>query len=395
MSVLTDAQAMHDDLVRLRRDLHREPEVGLKLPRTQEKVLNALAGLPLEITTGTALSSVTGVLRGGRPGPTVLLRADMDGLPVTETTGVDYASQTGTTMHACGHDLHTAALVGAAHLLGARREEIAGNVVLMFQPGEEGYHGARYMIEEGVLDASGERAVAAYGIHVTSAVLPRGWWTTRRGPMMAAADVLRVTVKGAGGHASAPHRAKDPIPVACEMVTALQTLVTRKFDVFDPVVVTVGQFHAGTRDNVIPDDAAFEATIRSFSEWAHARVKDEVVRLVRGVAEAHGLGVEVDYADGYPVTVNHDAETDFTAKVIEETSENFLWAPYPITGAEDFSYVLNAVPGTFALLSACPPELDPGTAAYNHSPEAVFDDAVLPDAAAVLANLALSRLAAS
>ncbi|MBV9097505.1 MAG: amidohydrolase, partial [Frankiaceae bacterium] len=287
MTVIDDARALQDDLVQLRRTLHRRPEIGLDLPITQETVLAALDGLPLEISTGTTSTSITGVLRGqAGSGRAVLLRGDMDALPVHENTGLDYAAD-GETMHACGHDLHTAMLVGAARLLSAHRDKIAGDVVFMFQPGEEGYDGARHMVEEGVLDASGARVDAALALHVTASFLPPGVFATRRGPVMSAADVLRVTVRGAGGHGSAPHRAKDPIPAACEMVTALQTLVTRRFDVFDPVVITIGAFHAGTAHNVIPDEAMFEATVRSFSVESHAKVLAETVRVCEGIAAAH------------------------------------------------------------------------------------------------------------
>ena len=296
MGVRDDAEAIAPELVGLRRAIHREPEIGLDLPGTQGKVLAALDGLPLEISLGTALSSVTAVLRGegAAPGggPVVLLRGDMDALPVTERTGLDYASQIDGVMHACGHDLHTAMLAGAARLLAARRRELPGTVVFMFQPGEEGHAGARHMISEGVLDAAGQRPVAAYALHVASADWPAGVCSTRPGPMLAAAEILAVTVHGHGGHGSEPHHAADPIPAACEMVTALQTLVTRRFDVFDPIVITVGSFHAGTTDNVIPDDATFLATVRSFSPEARDRVRESALALVGGIAAAHGLTVE-------------------------------------------------------------------------------------------------------
>ncbi|MFB9965325.1 M20 metallopeptidase family protein [Sinosporangium siamense] len=386
---------MSDELRRIRHALHAEPEIGLDLPRTQEKVLQALDGLPLEIHTGRSLSSVTAVLRGGKPGPAVLLRGDMDALPVQERNALPYISKLDGSMHACGHDLHTTMLAGAAHLLAGRREELAGDVVFMFQPGEEGFEGAKYMIEEGVLDAAGERVVAAYALHVVSAMLPPGVYSSRPGPLLAAADTLVVTVRGRGGHGSSPHRALDPIPAACEMVTALQTMVTRGFDVFDPVVVTVGSFHAGTADNIIPDEARFEATIRTFSKANRAAVKERAVRLVTGLAEAHGLEVRAEFGMGYPVTVNDDTEAAFTGDEIVELfgPSRFFVAPQPVTGAEDFSLVLEDVPGAFVFLGACPPERDPATAAYNHSPEAEFDDAVLPDGAALLAHLAMTRLA--
>ena len=397
MDLLGDARAMHDDLIELRRALHRDPELGLELPRTQERVLAALDGLPLEITTGPpGLSSVVGVLRGGRStGRSVLLRADMDGLPVAERTGLDFAAETGT-MHACGHDLHTSMLVGAARLLSAQREQLDGDVVLMFQPGEEGFDGAGHMIADGVLDAAGARPEAAFFMHVTSSTVPSGVVALRPGPMMSAADELRVSVVGTGGHASNPHRAQDPIAVAAEIVTALQTFVTRQFDVFDPVVITVGTFHAGTQHNIIAERADFEATVRSFSAENQAKLREDTVRLCRGIAEAHGLRAEVEYHTSYPVTVNDPGMTDFFAA----TTADLLGAPAamimpnPHTGSEDFSRVLAEIPGAMAFLGATAPGADPGTAPFNHSPFALFDEAVLPCGAALYARLAMDRLAA-
>ena len=392
-----DAAAISADLVALRRAIHREPEIGLELPGTQAKVLSALDGLPLEVTRGQALSSVTAVLRGSRPGATVLLRGDMDALPVTEHTRLPYSSQVAGVMHACGHDLHTAMLAGAARLLSSRQAELAGNVIFMFQPGEEGCGGAEKMIAEGVLDAAGTRPVAAFGLHVMSSQLPPGVCASRPGTMMAAADTLEVTVRGRGGHAAQPHNAADPIPVACELVTALQTMVTRQFDVFDPVVITVGLFQAGTVDNVIPDEAQFAATVRTFSPGSRARVRDAALRLAQDITAAHGLSVRAEFVDGYPVTVNDPGETAFAEHTVNEIfgTGRFVAAPNPLTGAEDFSYILAQVPGAFVMLGACPPGSDPATAPFNHSADAVFDDEVLADGAALYAELALRRLAAS
>jgi amidohydrolase len=395
--VALDLPDVQDELVRLRRELHGIPEVGLQLPRTQERVLAALEGLPLEVTTGSATTSVTAVLRGTVPGgPVVLLRGDMDALPVAERTGLPYAAEGGT-MHACGHDLHTAMLVGAAHALSDRRDELAGDVVLMFQPGEEGFDGAGRMIEEGVLDAAGRRADAAYALHVTSAMLPAGVFATRPGPLMAAAGILTVTVRGAGGHGSSPHRALDPVPAACEMVTALQTFVTRTFDVFDPAVVTVGTFHAGTAHNVIPDTATFEATLRSFSPSAQERLLTGAVRTVQGVAAAHGLEVDVEAHELFPLTTTDARRVADVADVVRERfgEERFHELANPLTGSEDFSRVLDAVPGAMVFLGATAPGRDPATAPYNHSPLATFDDAVLADGAALYAELALHHLRAS
>lgn len=393
MSLREDAAALAPELVALRRGLHQIPEIGLDLPLTQQAVLAALEGLPLEVSVGERLSSVTAVLRGGRPGPVVLLRGDMDALPVSERTGLEYASRHPGAMHACGHDLHTAGLVGAAKLLSARAAQLAGDVVFMFQPGEEGFDGAGHMIEEGVLEAAGRPVEAAYGLHVMSSLYRKGVFHCRPGPLMAASAGLFVTVTGAGGHGSAPHRALDPVPAACELVTALQTLVTRRFDVFDPVVVTVGSFHAGTRRNIIPDEATFEATLRAFSDRTLERLGEEAVTLCERLAAGYGLTVEARYEPEYPVTANDPAEYEFVADTVREVfgEERFGRLADPITGAEDFSRVLGRVPGAFVFLGATCAD-DPDDAPSNHSPLAAFDDSVLPDAAALLAELAVRRL---
>jgi len=394
MTLREDADAIQADLVELRRSLHREPEIGTDLPLTQAKVLAALEGLPLEITTGTALSSVTAVLRGGRPGPAVLLRSDMDALPVKELTGEPFSSRIEGAMHACGHDLHMAILVGAARILSARRDELPGSVVFMFQPAEEGPGGAQPMIDEGVLDAAGTRAVAAYGLHVSSSREAYGRFSGRAGSLMSAADQVRVTVLGRGGHGSRPHNAKDPIPAACEMVTALSTYVTRVHDIFDPVVITVGSFHAGTAENIIPASARFDATVRSFSGSARAKVRQGITDVLTGIARAHGLEVDIEYRNGYPVTVNDDVEAAFVAGTIAELygADRYVQMVNPEPGSEDFSFVLAEVPGAFVFLSACPPDQDPQNAAPNHAPQARFDDGVLVDGAALLAELAVRRL---
>lgn len=393
--LLSEARAIAPELVSLRHALHRTPEIGLELPRTQAQVLAALEGLGLEVTTGRALSSVTAVLRGGRPGPAVLLRGDMDALPVTEDTGEPFASERPGVMHACGHDLHMAGLVGAARLLAARREEVPGSVVLMFQPGEEGFHGARLMIEEGVLDAAGERVVAAYGVHVFAGHVPTGVVAARPGTLMAASDQLYVRVVGKGGHGSKPHLAADPVPVAAEIVLALQTAVTRRFDALDPVVVSVGRIAAGTIDNVIPEVAELDATVRTFSPAQHAMAPEVLTRVAEHVAAAHGMRAEVRYERGYPVTVNHAPEVERAAKVSRELFGPAGWMhlPDPVAGAEDFSYVLEQVPGAFVFLGATPEDVAVETAPYNHSAQARFADEAVVRSAALLAGLALDRLA--
>ncbi|TDD16020.1 amidohydrolase, partial [Kribbella turkmenica] len=289
--------------------------------------------------------------------------------------------------------LHVAGLVGAAKVLSALQAELAGDVVFMFQPGEETSGGAPIMIREGVLEAAGRRADAAYGLHVGSAGQPLGMWSSRPGSFMAAADQLHVRVVGAGTHGSIPYRGKDPIPVACEMVGALQTMVTRQFDVFDPVVLTVGRIAGGTKENIIPDDVFFDATVRTFSEQTRTKIQRTSVQLIESLAAAHGLTAEVNYHIGYPVTVNNPDEYQFARDVIVDLfgPDRFRERPHPRCGAEDMSYVLNEVPGVYLNLSACATP-DPQAAADNHSPLAHFDDSVLPDAAALLAELAVRRL---
>jgi hippurate hydrolase len=389
MTLRDDARALSGDLIGLRREIHADPEVGLRLPRTRGRVLDALAGLPLEIRTGDALDSVTAVLRGGAPGPAVLLRGDMDALPVVEKTGLPYASSNGA-MHACGHDLHTAGLVGAARLLCARREELAGDVVFMFQPGEEGYDGAGLMIGEGVLEAAGARPVAAYAVHV-STEHASGMFHSRPGTLMAASATFDATVNGAGGHGARPHEAKDPVPVAAELISGLQTMVTRRFDVFDPVVVTVGRLRAGEAVNVIPDHASLGATVRAFSAEAMRKAEREIGRLLENVGRAHDVDVALSFEPQYPATVTDPAETAFAEGVIGEIFGADRWETLavPKTGAEDFSRILAEVPGAFVFVGAN----DGGSTAPNHSPLARFDDTVVADAATLLAELAIRRLA--
>jgi amidohydrolase len=384
-----------DRTIDLRRRLHRQPEIGLHLPRTQEMVLEAFTGLPVEITTGKSVSSVVAVLRGARPGPTYLLRGDMDALPVHEDTGLPFASEIPGAMHACGHDTHVAMLLGAARLLAERRDELAGQIVFMVQPGEEGFHGARYMLEEGLLDIVPEAPVSgAFALHI-SATLASGSVNVRPGPMMAAADQWRMTVLGRGGHASQPHAAADPIPVAAEIVLALQTLVTRRVDVFDPAVVTVAHIRAGSTNNVIPDTAFLEGTIRTLSAERRADLVASVRRVATHIGAAHGIPVEFEHEEGYPVTVNdvHAAATvlETAAELLGDRASCLL--PSPLMGAEDFSYVLQRVPGAMAFLGACPPGMEPETAPGNHSNLVVFDEEPLPAGVALYAQMAMQALA--
>ena len=388
-ALLAEARALLPDVLALRRELHRHPEIGLELPETQRRVVQALAGLPLEVRTGRSIGSVTATLEGDRPGPTVLLRADMDGLPLREDSGLEFASETDGAMHACGHDTHVAMLVGAARLLAARRAGLAGRVVFMFQPGEEGYHGARVMIEEGVLDLDQPPAVA-FALHISTRHRS-GSVNLRRGPLLAAGDTIRITVRGRGGHASAPHHALDPIAVAAHIAIALQTMVTRRIDIFDPAVLTIANITAGTTTNIIPETAFMQGTMRTLSEETRAAMRDNVRQVVEGIAAAHGASAELEIEPGYPVTVNDGSVAGRVLDLAEELvgPDDVQELPAPIMGAEDFSYILQRVPGAMAFLGACPPELDPADAPQNHSNRVVHHEPALAVGIALHAAVAL------
>jgi amidohydrolase len=395
--LLAAAEAIQDDIVAIRRRIHRHPEIGLDLPRTQAVVLEELSRLGIDARPGTALSSVVGVIRGGRPGPTVLLRGDMDALPLHEDTGLDFASEVDGAMHACGHDTHVAMLLGAARLLQDRRADLPGNVILMFQPGEEGMGGAKTMIDEGMLDAAvaggGDRPTGALAIHISTRY-PTGEVHLKPGPEMAATDVIRITVRGRGGHASAPHSSLDPIVVAAEIVLALQAMVTRRIDVFDPAVVTIAQITAGTTNNIIPESVFLFGTIRSVSEATRTEVRAGVRRVAEGIAAAHGATAEVDLEPGYPVTINDPAYTAFVTETARDLvgPDRVVELAAPIMGAEDFSYVLQQVPGAMAFLGARPAAQDPATAPQNHSNLVVFDEAAMPVGIALYADVAIRHL---
>ena len=391
--LLAEANALQPKTIALRRQLHRHPEQGLDLPKTQTAILRALAGLPLEIHLGTSLTSVTAVLRGGRPGPAVLLRGDMDALPLHEDTGDSFASEVPGSMHACGHDTHVAMLASAARLLCTHAAELAGSVVFMFQPGEEGYAGARNMLDEGVLDAAGERVRSAFGLHIYAGSRS-GMIGTRPGTLMASADSFTVRLTGSGGHGSMPHTATDPVPAAAAMVGALQTMITRRVDIADPAVLTVGRITAGTTNNIIPETAELEGTVRALSEPTRALVREQLHTVCSGVAAAYGCDMELGFGHQYPATRN---DPDVAERVLSLAgrlvgSEHALRMPSPIMGAEDFSYVLREVPGAFAFLGACPPGIDPDQAAPNHSNRVHYDESALPRGVAMHAAYALDAL---
>jgi len=373
----TDAgESLLADAIRLRRAIHEEPELGLHLPKTTAKIRAALAGLPLEIREGPSTTGLMAILRGSDNGRTVLLRGDMDALPLNEDTGLDFRSRTDGAMHACGHDTHVAMLVGAAKALCAQRERLAGTVMFMFQPGEEGHHGAKFMIEDGLLD--GPSPDAAFALHI-SPNMPRGMFGSRHGTLLASADVFEITVKGRGGHASAPHDALDPIPIACEIVLALQSFVTRRISVVNPAVVTVGKMTAGTTNNIIPETAELVGTIRTLSEATRKQVHEGIGQVARGIAAAHGAEVDVTITLGFPVTVCDGRVVDLAEKTTKALFGEDSWMSLaaPLMGAEDFSYVLQKTPGAMAFLGAAPEGGDWRTCCALHSNRMVLDESVM------------------
>jgi amidohydrolase len=390
--LLPAAEGILPDVIDVRRRLHRRPERGLQLPETQAVVAEALRGLGLEPRLGGTTTSVTASIEGARPGPTILLRADMDALPLQEDTGLDFASEVPGVMHACGHDTHVAMLLGAARLLVERRDRLAGKVLLMFQPGEEGFHGARFMLEEGLLD--GGDVARAVALH-TSTLYAAGTVALRGGAMLASADAILGWVHGRGGHASMPHTSLDPITAAAELILALQTAVTRSVDVFDPAVLTITKVAGGTTNNIIPPAVELQGTIRTVSPGTRETMRALVGQVAAGVAATTGTTVELDIVPGYPVTLNDpEVVAWFRSLAVALAGEEAIHdMAAPVMGAEDFAYITERVPGMMAFLGARPETEDPATAPQNHSNLVVFDEASMGLGVALYAAAALDFLA--
>jgi hippurate hydrolase len=355
---LDEAQELLPAAIALRRRIHAKPELGLNLPLTTEAVLDGLRGLDVGISRGPSTSglivSLSGTKPGSESGRTILLRGDMDALPMPEETGLEFASEIAGRMHACGHDAHTAMLVQAVHLLHRHQGELAGIVKFMFQPGEEGHAGARRMIDDGLLDAD-PKPDAAFALHIFPN-FKAGAIVGRPGPLLAAVDTWTIRVKGRGGHASMPHLAVDPVPVACEIGLALHAMVTRRADVFDPIVLTCGKIAGGTASNVIPEVVEMVGTLRTTSEAARDNAREGIRRVATNIAAAHLCEAEVAIRGGYPVTVNDAAFVDFARGVATDLvgADNYINLPAPFMGAEDFSYVLQRMPGCMMFLGVMP-----------------------------------------
>lgn len=377
MSWLAEADAAQPGTVALRRAIHAEPELGLDCPRTTEKLKASLVGLPLAFRDSKATSGFIARLDGARPGRTVLLRGDMDALPIHEDTGLDFASATPGHMHACGHDSHSAMLASAARILCARRDAITGTILFMFQPGEEGMHGAREMIAEGLLDDPAPDA--AFALHVFPN-MPGGVIACRSGALLASADTLSATIRGKGGHAAMPHQGIDPVPIACEAVLALQSYIARRTTFTDPAVLSITRIAGGSAHNVIPDEVELLGTMRTLSPGTRTATREAFERIVAKVAEAHGATAEARVDEGYPPTLNDPRAVALVRDIASEQfgEAGYFEIPAPIMGAEDFSYVLQQVPGAMAILGVAPPGGDPFARAPIHNAKMVVDEAMLP-----------------
>ena len=374
-------EAELDGVIELRRAIHADPEIGLDCSRTTEKIKRALEGLPLEYREGPSTSGLVAILRGGGDnGRAVILRGDMDALPMQEETGLPFASRNPGAMHACGHDAHSAMLVGAARALCARRESLPGTIVFMFQPGEEGYHGARFMLEDGLLDdvLPGRRPDAAFALHIWPN-MPRGSVVSKPGPLLASADTLTATIRGKGGHAAMPHESLDPIPVACEIVGALQTLIARTVSVTDPAVLSITKIDAGPAHNIIPSSATLLGTLRTLSEATRSRLQADFKRVVENIAAAHGMTAEAQVDEGYPVTVNDARAVDLAQRCAQSLDDTDPWIelPAPIMGAEDFAYVLRELPGAMAFIGVAPEGTDPASNPPLHNTRMTIDEEMM------------------
>jgi len=381
-----DAAGLAAEIVACRRDLHRHPELGFAEHRTAALVAARLTALGVEVRTGIAGTGVAGLLRAPRPArPGVLLRADMDALPIQEVPGRDYGSTVAGCMHACGHDGHTAMLLGAAQLLAERRAALERDVVLCFQPAEEGGGGAERMIEAGVLDWV--EVGCCFGLHLWTP-FTAGTVHVRTGPAMAAQDEFTARVIGRGGHGAAPHAARDPIFAAALGVVGLQSVVARAVDPVQAAVVSVGALHGGSAPNVIPAEARLDGTLRSFDAGVRELLRDRVRAVLEGAAAAGGCRLEFDLRPGYPAVVNESGAADAARAAAREVfGAAAVHEPAPLAAAEDFAYFLQRRPGAFVFVGAGNPEQ--GISAGHHAPDFDIDESVLHRGAELLARLAL------
>mgnify|MGYP006061805375 FL=1 len=396
-------------VIEWRHDIHENPELGNREFRTSNKVKVHLESLGIEVESGIAYTGVVGLIRGGKPGPTVALRADMDALPVEEKTGLPFASKVRTTylgndvgvMHACGHDAHVAILMGVAEFLAKNRDQLQGNVMLIFQPAEEGPPedeggGAKMMLQEGIFERYNPEVI--FGLHVTN--IPNGVLSVKSGPAMAAASAYRITIKGVQTHGSTPWSGIDPIMATAQLIESLNTVVSRRINIINnPAVVSVGMVKAGTRNNIIPEDSTITGTIRTFDPVLRKEIYDEIEQLANGVAVGTGTDIQVEFDVGgfYPVTVNNPQLLERMSPSLKAASPGkYYESQTPVTGAEDFSYFSQEIPGLYFWLGINKP--GEGLSANfgertdvpgNHSPYFIVDDSALDEGVKALTYLVL------
>lgn len=349
INIRSEVKKISEEIISIRRDIHKHPELGFEVHRTAELVSKHLNNLGFDVSTGIGKTGVIGDLIGNNDGPTIALRADMDALPIQETSNLPYSSVNEGVMHACGHDGHTAMLLGAATVLKQFQDSLNGNVRFIFQPAEEGDGGARYMIEDGCLDCVDE----IYGIHLWN-YQKYGEVGVKEGPILAAADVFSITIKGVGGHGAAPQGTVDAILVSAHLITALQSIVSRNTNPLESTVITVGQINGGHNFNVIADEIVLTGTARSYTEENRQLIKNRMQEIVSGIAKTFSAEIDFTYTEGYPPTINDEApfkKLMLSAKKIVGDKCGF---PYLSMGGEDFSYYAQKIPGCFFFVGSAP-----------------------------------------
>ena len=389
MALIKEIKLLHDEMTEWRRDIHQHPELKFEENRTSDLVAAKLEEFGIEIHRGLAKTGVVGTIRNG-DGPSIGLRADMDALPLEEKNTFKHASSNPGKMHACGHDGHTAMLLGAAKHLAASKN-FKGTVNLIFQPAEEGGGGGELMIKEGLFEMFPVDSV--YGLHNWPG-MPAGTFGVGSGPIMAAADMFDLTINGRGGHAALPDQCIDPIVVASQVVSALQTITSRNTHPVDSVVITVTQIHAGDAYNVIPDSVRMHGTVRTFQTETRDKIPSSMLRVAEGVCAAYGTTCELNYMSGYPTTINSVPETEISAKAVVDLlgEDKIILNPTPSMGAEDFSYMLEARPGCYVWLGIGPGKGEAGC--MLHSSRYDFNDDVLPTGASYWVKLVENELPA-
>ena len=388
MNLLSEALALKEETIRLRRDFHRHPELDLDVQRTAGIVAKTLTDLGLKVTTGLAKTGVVGMLHGSTDSPVLLMRFDMDALPILEETGVSYASENPGKMHACGHDSHTAVGLSVAKILASKRTELKGTIKFVFQPGEEGAGGAQLMVADGVLE--NPRPDYSLGMHVWNEK-PVGWYALKPGPTMAGAQIFTITLTGKGGHGASPHQTVDPVVAAAQIITALQTIPSRNVSPLESAVVTVGKIDAGTAFNIIPQQAVLEGTIRTFKPEVTKKVNDRFYEIINNISTAMNCTAKIDLMQvTYPV-INDPDLSALMASVVNTIDPNAkIDKEHQTMGSEDFSFMMHDIPGCFVFVGSANPEK--GLDYPHHHPKFNIDEDCLPFAVTVMAQGAMEIL---